>query len=175
METKLPGIMGQPMLTEAIRSPHPASRMSQGPPGDIQSGTIKTAVAKSCPVWFRMRPDIGIDTTEAWNQGRADGGSAGRGGTALSSGTHRGLLVRRGEQSAGVLSLPCPPPQPIFRLGAGADNGQAKKKRAWIYPLTDLTKQPPPRLALRLRRPTLCLLLLLSVVDDICPWSTLDS
>lgn len=51
--------------------------------------------------------------------------------------------MRRGERSAGVLSLPCPP-QPIFRLGAGADNGQAKKKRAWIYPLTDLTKQPPP-------------------------------
>lgn len=169
--------MGQPMLTEAIRSPHPASRMSQGPPGDIQSGTIKTAVAKSCPVWFRMRPDIGIDTTEAWNQGRADGGSAGRGGTALSSvvGEPTGLACapRRAVRGGAVPALP--PPQPIFRLGAGADNGQAKKKRAWIYPLTDLTKQPPPRLALRLRRPTLCLLLLLSVVDDICPWSALDS
>lgn len=170
--------MGQPMLTEAIRSPHPASRMSQGPPGDIQSGTIKTAVAKSCPVWFRMRPDIGIDTTEAWNQGRADGGSAGRGGTALSSvvGEPTGACLCA-EASGPRGCCPCPaPPQPIFRLGAGADDGQAKKKRAWIYPLTDLTKQPPPpRLALRLRRPTLCLLLLLSVVDDICPWSALDS
>lgn len=84
METKRPGLMAQPMLTEAIRSAartYPACRMSQGPPGDIQSGTIKTAVAKSCPVWFRMRPDISIPVrTEAWNQGRADREARGEAG-----------------------------------------------------------------------------------------------
>lgn len=131
METKLPGIMGQPMLTEAIRSPHPASRMSQGPPGDIQSGTIKTAVAKSCPVWFRMRPDIGIDTTEAWNQGRADGGSAGRGGTALSSvvGEPTGAcLCAEASSPRGCCPCPAPPPSQFFGLELEPTTGKRKKR-----------------------------------------------